>query len=198
MSLESVTQSGVSRKEGIPVARWKESVASTGDAGLAPGSERSPGEGSGNPLEYSCLGNPVIRGALRATVHGVTKGGTWLSDSATSQKDCVLMLVYMESRKLDVMSLSPGREKRHRCREHRQGRGGWDELSRRQWCEYTSMCKIASGHLLHSSGSSAWCSVMTEGVKWEWGGGSGWRMEETFAYIWLIRDAVPQKPPQHW
>ena len=47
--------------------------ANLGDAGLIPVSERSPGEGNGNPLEYSCLGNPVDRGAWRATVHGVEK-----------------------------------------------------------------------------------------------------------------------------
>ena len=43
------------------------------DAGLIPGSGRSPVEGTGNPLRYSCLGNPMDRGAWQATVHGVTK-----------------------------------------------------------------------------------------------------------------------------
>ena len=42
-----------------------------GDAGLIPGSGRSPGEGYGNPPQYSCLGNPMVRRAWRATVHGV-------------------------------------------------------------------------------------------------------------------------------
>ena len=42
----------------------------TRDCGLIPGSGRSPGEGTGNPLEYSCLGNPLDRGAWWATVHG--------------------------------------------------------------------------------------------------------------------------------
>ena len=42
-----------------------------GDAGLIPGSGRSPAEGYGNPPQYSCLGNPMVRGAWRATVHGV-------------------------------------------------------------------------------------------------------------------------------
>ena len=48
--------------------------ADAGDAvaGLIPGSERSPGEGNSNPLHYSCQGNPMERGAWRATVHGVT------------------------------------------------------------------------------------------------------------------------------
>ena len=44
-----------------------------GDAGLIRGLGRSPGEGNGNPLQYSCLGNPRDRGAWWATVHGVTK-----------------------------------------------------------------------------------------------------------------------------
>ena len=43
------------------------------DVGLIPGPERSPGEGHGNLLQYSCLGNPMDRGAWRTTVHGVTK-----------------------------------------------------------------------------------------------------------------------------
>ena len=44
-----------------------------GDADLILGSERSPGEGNGNPLQCSCLGNPMDRGAWQVTVHGVTK-----------------------------------------------------------------------------------------------------------------------------
>ena len=51
----------------------------TGDAGLIPGSERSPGEGNGNPLQYSSLGNPMDRGAWRATVHSVTRSQTQLN-----------------------------------------------------------------------------------------------------------------------
>ena len=46
------------------------------DTGLNPGSGRSPGEGNGNPLQYSCLGNPMDRRALWATVHGVEKSWT--------------------------------------------------------------------------------------------------------------------------
>ena len=47
--------------------------ANAGDPGLIPGSERSPGEGNGNPLQYSCLENPIDRGAWWATVRGVTE-----------------------------------------------------------------------------------------------------------------------------
>ena len=46
----------------------------TGDAASIPGSRRSPAEGNGNPLQYSCLGNPMDRGAWWSTVHGITKG----------------------------------------------------------------------------------------------------------------------------
>ena len=53
--------------------------ANAEDAGTIPGCRRSPGEGHGNPLQYSCLGNPMDRGAWWATVHGVTKSQTRLS-----------------------------------------------------------------------------------------------------------------------
>ena len=43
------------------------------DVGLIPGLGRSPGEGNGNPLQYSCLGNSIDRGAWQVTVHGVSK-----------------------------------------------------------------------------------------------------------------------------
>ena len=51
-----------------------------GDLGLIPESGRSSGEGNGNPLQYSCLENPMDRGAWWATVHGVAKSQTQLSD----------------------------------------------------------------------------------------------------------------------
>ena len=51
----------------------KNPPANAGDLGLIPGSGRSPGEGNGNPFQYSCLGNPMDRGAWRAMVHGVSK-----------------------------------------------------------------------------------------------------------------------------
>ena len=49
------------------------------DEGSIPGSGRSPGEGNGNPLQYSCLGNSMDRGAWQATVHRVAKSWTRLS-----------------------------------------------------------------------------------------------------------------------
>ena len=50
----------------------KECACNAGDPGSIPGSGRSPGEGNGNPLQYSCLENPMDRGAWQATVHGDT------------------------------------------------------------------------------------------------------------------------------
>ena len=47
--------------------------ANARDTGSIPGSGRSPGEANGNPLQHSCLGNPMNRGAWQATVHGVAK-----------------------------------------------------------------------------------------------------------------------------
>ena len=58
----------------------KVSVYNAGDQGSIPGLGRSPGEGNGNPLQYYCLENPMDRGALQATVHGVAKSQTRLSD----------------------------------------------------------------------------------------------------------------------
>ena len=51
-----------------------------GDQGSIPGSGRPPGEGNGNPLQYSCLENSMDRGAGWATVHGIAKNQTGLSD----------------------------------------------------------------------------------------------------------------------
>ena len=58
----------------------KNPLANAGDTGSIPGPGRSPGEGNGNPLQYSCLGNPMDRGAWWAIVCGVTKSWTQLSD----------------------------------------------------------------------------------------------------------------------
>ena len=61
-------------------AEVKASACSAGDLGSIPGSGRSPGEGNGNPLQYSCLENPMDGGAWWATVYGVAKSRTRLSD----------------------------------------------------------------------------------------------------------------------
>ena len=58
----------------------KASVCNAGDPGSIPGLGRSPGEGNGSPLQYSCLENPMDCGAWQATVHGFAKSQTRLSD----------------------------------------------------------------------------------------------------------------------
>jgi len=75
ISLWSSTQEAVklgnsNGVEGFPGASV---VKSAGDAGLIPGSGRSPGEENGNPLQYSCLGNTMDRGSWKAIVHGFIK-----------------------------------------------------------------------------------------------------------------------------
>ena len=60
----------------IRLPKWlsgKQTACQAGDVGLIPGPRRSAGEGSDNPLQYSCLGNTKDRGAWQATVHGVAK-----------------------------------------------------------------------------------------------------------------------------
>ena len=59
---------------------YNESACNAGDPGSTPGWGRSPGEGNGIPLQYSCLENSMDRGAWRATVHEITKSRTQLSD----------------------------------------------------------------------------------------------------------------------
>jgi len=58
----------------------KASTCNAGNLGSIPESGRSPGEGNGNPLQYSCLENSMDRGAWWATAHGVTKNWTLLRD----------------------------------------------------------------------------------------------------------------------
>ena len=70
--LDMITSSIYLASQAAPVL--KNLPANAGDLGWIPGSGRSPGEGNGNPLQYSCLGNPMHRGAWWATVHGVSKG----------------------------------------------------------------------------------------------------------------------------
>ena len=75
----------------------KESACQTGDTDSIPGWGRSPGGGNGNPLQYSCLENPMDRGAWWATVHGVTKSRIMtdqLSLTRGSWQEAELVQVY--------------------------------------------------------------------------------------------------------
>ena len=67
---------------GLPCSsNGKESACNAGDLGLIPGSGRSSGERHGNPQECSCLENPMDRGAWWATVRGIAKSQTWLTNT---------------------------------------------------------------------------------------------------------------------
>ena len=72
----------------------KESACNAGDLGSIPGSGRSPGEGNGNPLQYSCLEKSMDRGAWQATVHGFAKSQTWLSMHACINDISFSLLTY--------------------------------------------------------------------------------------------------------
>ena len=69
----------------------KESACNSGDPGSISGSGRSPGEGDGDPLHYSCLMNPMDRGTWQTIVHGVTKSQTQLSNW-THTIECKLII----------------------------------------------------------------------------------------------------------
>ena len=69
------------KKKGFPGSLdGKESACNVGDLSSTPGTGRSPGEGNGNPLQYSCLKNPTDRGAWQAIAHRVAESQTQLSD----------------------------------------------------------------------------------------------------------------------
>ena len=93
--------------QGLPVrAGGKESACNagdTGDLGLIPGPRRSPGEGNGNPLQYSCLENSMERGTWKATVHGVAKCRTQLSDSHTHTPASSLKAIQKQKNKARKM-----------------------------------------------------------------------------------------------
>ena len=81
--MEGIITDYCANNEGFPGGSVvKNPPANVGDVGSIPGLGRSPREGNGNPLQYSCLENSMGRGAWRGIVHGVTKSQTWLSDWA--------------------------------------------------------------------------------------------------------------------
>ena len=68
-------------EEGFPVAQLVKNLPALQETQVRSlGGERSPGEGNGNPIQYSCLENPMDRGGWRATVHGVAKSRTQHND----------------------------------------------------------------------------------------------------------------------
>ena len=81
----------------------KESACSAGDLGSIPGSGRSSGEGNGNPLHYSCLENPMDRGAWQATVHGVTRVGHYLATNPPPTTTRVSTLWRLSMTSIDLL-----------------------------------------------------------------------------------------------
>ena len=75
----------------------KESACNVGDAGLLPGLGRSPGEGNGDPLQYSCLGNSMDRGVWWVIVHGVVKSWTqwWLNNNKDFLEENILLGIWL-------------------------------------------------------------------------------------------------------
>ena len=99
------------------------SVGDTGDAGLIPGLERSPGVGDGNPLQYSCLENSMDRGALWATVHGDFPGGSVVKNPPvnagdTRDEDSVPELGRF-------LGVGDGNPLQYSCLENFMDRGAW-------------------------------------------------------------------------
>ena len=94
MVLRNLSAGQQQRQQGFPAGSvGKESACTAGDQGSIPGWGRSPGEGNGNPLQYSCLGNPMDRGACWDTVHRVTKSWTQLSNHHNRDTDIENTLV---------------------------------------------------------------------------------------------------------
>ena len=72
--MQTIAVNGFSK--GLGSSEGKGSACNAGDLGLIPASGRSPREGNGNPLQYSCLGNPMDRGIWQATLHRVAQSQT--------------------------------------------------------------------------------------------------------------------------
>ena len=95
------------------MAQVKASASNAGDLGSIPGSGRSPGEGSGNPLQYYCLENPMERGAWWATVHGVAKSRTRLSDLTFTNFHFHNIEYYVQLKIMLIEVLLTGKKKKH-------------------------------------------------------------------------------------
>ena len=78
---------------GSAVKNLPANTGDAGEAGLIPGSRRSPGKGNGNPLQYSSLENPTDRGVQWATVHGVTKSQTGLKQLNHCHPSCLGIII---------------------------------------------------------------------------------------------------------
>ena len=83
----------------------KESTCSAGDLCSIPGSGRSPGEGNGKPLQYSCLDNSMVRGAWWTTIHGVAKSDDDMTDDFYSLTAILFVLCFFLSGPAYILNL---------------------------------------------------------------------------------------------
>ena len=122
---------------GLP--RWhngKESASNAGearDSGLIPGLGRFPGEGSGNPPQYSCLENPVDRWSLQAVVRRGTKNWTWLKQLSTQACRTRLEMQKVSNEHKTVVNTSPEDE----VTQEMGGEGPRTKPWRREICQQT-------------------------------------------------------------
>ena len=106
--------------------------ANAGDAGSIPGSGRSPGGGHGNPLQCSCLENPVDRVAWQATVHGVAKSWTWLSDWAHKWRLFWIAWVAPVWSQGPLRGSPEDQRQEKRCSDQTKAPSGWSDALRRE------------------------------------------------------------------
>ena len=83
----------------------KESACKAGHRGSVPGSGTFPGEGNGNPLQYFCLGNPMDRGDLWATVHGVTRVRHNLAIKSPPPPNGYIKFTITDNRELEYINI---------------------------------------------------------------------------------------------
>ena len=107
------------------------------DAGSTPGSGRSPGEGHGNPLQYSCLENPMDRGAWRATVHG---GHTESETTEVTQHACTHAVRRVRIQKVLEIATKEGR--------HLPTDFSVIEQVLSQFTEHSLVCCETAGHMI--------------------------------------------------
>ena len=125
----------------------KESACNAGNLGLISGSGRSPGEGNGNPLQYSCLGNPMDRGAWQATVYGVARVG---HDLATTPP---LVGKVSEERGMGIHLLQEPKLHKIGKRRMRPSLGQLPRCPALMPDDLSSLAAFAQSRLLVSSGS---------------------------------------------
>ena len=89
----------------------KELAYNAGDPGLIPELGRSPGEGNGTPLQYSCLENPMDRGVWWATIHRVARVGHTLA----TKPPPTLLLKYLKRHKIKTNPVVADQDKRYSC-----------------------------------------------------------------------------------